>query len=109
MKDDPDFPVALGSDGIATKLNIKNQSRMFRIEWGVAKSSICCESIGCGESGDVDFMPFQYQLSPTLPVRKDGPSNAIIVILSSVIGGMLACGYILLRHAMEARKMSVIE
>ncbi|HFW7348934.1 TPA: LPS O-antigen length regulator, partial [Shigella flexneri] len=48
-------------------------------------------------------------LSPTLPVRKDGPSNAIIVILSSVIGGMLACGYILLRHAMEARKMSVIE
>ncbi|MDD0717162.1 hypothetical protein PS013_23960, partial [Shigella sonnei] len=25
--------------------------------------------------------------------------NAIIVILSSVIGGMLACGYILLRHA----------
>ena len=57
----------------------------------------------------VDFMPFQYQLSPTLPVRKDGPSNAIIVILSSVIGGMLACGYILLRHAMEARKMSVIE
>ncbi|WP_106377842.1 enterobactin transporter, partial [Escherichia coli] len=33
----------------------------------------------------------------------------IIVILSSIIGGMLACGSVLLRHAMEARKLSGIE
>ncbi|MDR5922550.1 LPS O-antigen length regulator Wzz(fepE) [Escherichia coli] len=110
MKDDPDFPVALGSDGIATKLNIKKSIKdVSELSGELRNRQYVVNQLVVAKVGDVDFMPFQYQLSPTLPVRKDGPSNAIIVILSSVIGGMLACGYILLRHAMEARKMSVIE
>ena len=110
MKDDPDFPVALGSDGIATKLNIKKSIKdVSELSGELRNRQYVVNQLVVAKVGDVDFMPFQYQLSPTLPVRKDGPSNAIIVIFSSVIGGMLACGYILLRHAMEARKMSVIE
>ncbi|SUG28411.1 ferric enterobactin transport protein FepE [Salmonella enterica subsp. arizonae] len=54
---------------------------------------------------DVTFTPFKYQLSPSLPVKKDGPGKAIIIILATLIGGMTACGGVLLRHAMVSRKM----
>ncbi|EOM3719570.1 TPA: LPS O-antigen length regulator Wzz(fepE), partial [Escherichia coli] len=48
------------------------------------------------------------QLSPSLPVKKDGPGKAIIVILSALIGGMVACGGVLLRHAMASRKQDAM-
>ncbi|MEC6574104.1 LPS O-antigen length regulator, partial [Escherichia coli] len=51
---------------------------------------------------------YQYQLSPSLPVKKDGPGKAIIVILSALIGGMVACGGVLLRHAMASRKQDAM-
>lgn len=54
---------------------------------------------------DVKFMPFKYQLSPSLPVKKDGPGKALIVILAALLGGMIACGGVLLRHAMLSRKL----
>ncbi|SUH21097.1 ferric enterobactin transport protein FepE [Salmonella enterica subsp. enterica] len=38
---------------------------------------------------DVKFTPFKYQLSPSLPVKKDGPGKAIIIILAALIGGMM--------------------
>ncbi|EIO7405288.1 LPS O-antigen length regulator [Escherichia coli] len=110
MKDDPDFPVALGSDGIATKLNIKKSIKdVSELSGELRNRQYIVEQLVGVKVGNVDFMPFQYQLSPTSPVKKDGPSNVIIVILSSIIGGMLACGSVLLRHAMEARKLSGIE
>ena len=57
---------------------------------------------------DVNFTPFKYQLRPSLPVKKDGPGKAIIVILSALIGGIVACGDVLLRHAMASRKQDAI-
>ncbi len=36
---------------------------------------------------------------------KDGPVKAIIIILAALIGGMMACGGVLLHHAMVSRKM----
>ncbi|EHV2501877.1 LPS O-antigen length regulator, partial [Escherichia coli] len=45
---------------------------------------------------------------PSLPVKKDGPGKAIIVILSALIGGMVACGGVLLRYAMASRKQDAM-
>ncbi|NYY78584.1 enterobactin transporter [Escherichia coli] len=42
-----------------------------------------------------------------MPV-KDGPGKSIIVILSALIGGMVACGGVLLRHAMASRKQDAM-
>ncbi|GCS80691.1 LPS O-antigen length regulator [Escherichia coli] len=57
---------------------------------------------------DVNFTPFKYQLRPSLPVKKDGQGKAIIVILSALVGGMVACGGVLLRHAMASRKQDAM-
>ncbi len=54
---------------------------------------------------DVKFAPFKYQMKPSLPVKKDGPGRAIIAILAALVGGMVACGSVLMRNAMLSRKM----
>ncbi|MCV5633197.1 LPS O-antigen length regulator, partial [Escherichia coli] len=49
---------------------------------------------------DVKLEPFRYQLSPSLPVKKDGPGKALIVLLAGILGGVFACGRVLLREVM---------
>lgn len=52
---------------------------------------------------DVKLEPFRYQLSPSSPVKKDGPGKPLIVILAALLGGLFACGSVLLREAMLSR------
>ncbi|PQM75854.1 LPS O-antigen length regulator, partial [Shigella flexneri] len=83
---------------IATKVNIKKAIKdVAELSGELRNRQYVVNQLVVAKVGDVDFMPFQYQLSQTVPVRKDGGSNAISVILSSVSGGMLACGDILVR------------
>ena len=140
VKDDPDFSISLGADGIERKLEIEKavtdvaelngelRNRQYLVDFASCSFSECHfkdASLNlCGHNiapsfliffdclsvniNDVNFTPFKYQLSPSLPVKKDGPGKAIIVILSAMIGGMVACGGVLLRHAMASRKQDAV-
>ncbi|EDU9482060.1 LPS O-antigen length regulator [Salmonella enterica subsp. arizonae serovar 40:z4,z32:-] len=106
VKDDPDFSISLGADGIFRKLEIeKGVTDMAEINGDLRNRQYHVEQLAAMNVRDVTFTPFKYQLSPSLPVKKDGPGKAIIIILATLIGGMMACGGVLLRHAMVSRKM----
>ncbi|EAY2113638.1 LPS O-antigen length regulator [Salmonella enterica subsp. enterica serovar 4,12:nonmotile] len=106
VKDDPDFSISLGADGISRKLEIeKGVTDVAEIDGDLRNRQYHVEQLAAMNVSDVKFTPFQYQLSPSLPVKKDGPGKAIIIILAALIGGMMACGGVLLRHAMVSRKM----
>ncbi|EDT2096671.1 LPS O-antigen length regulator [Salmonella enterica] len=106
VKDDPDFSISLGADGISRKLEIeKGVTDVAEIDGDLRNRQYHVEQLAAMNVGDVKFTPFKYQLSPSLPVKKDGPGKAIIIILAALIGGMMACGGVLLRHAMVSRKM----
>ncbi|ECC9555642.1 ferric enterobactin transport protein FepE [Salmonella enterica] len=106
VKDDPDFSISLGADGISRKLEIeKGVTDMAEINGDLRNRQYHVEQLAAMNVIDVKFTPFKYQLSPSLPVKKDGPGKAIIIILAALIGGMMACGGVLLRHAMVSRKM----
>ncbi|ASO11420.1 LPS O-antigen length regulator [Salmonella enterica subsp. salamae serovar 57:z29:z42] len=106
VKDDPDFSISLGADGISRKLEIeKGVTDMAEINGDLRNRQYHVEQLAAMNVNDVKFTPFKYQLSPSLPVKKDGPGKAIIIILAALIGGMMACGGVLLRHAMVSRKM----
>ncbi|EBP0114784.1 LPS O-antigen length regulator [Salmonella enterica] len=106
VKDDPDFSISLGADGISRKLEIeKGVTDMAEINGDLRNRQYHVEQLAAMNVSDVKFTPFKYQLSPSLPVKKDGPGKAIIIILAALIGGMMACGGVLLRHAMVSRKM----
>ncbi|EIB8243566.1 LPS O-antigen length regulator [Salmonella enterica] len=106
VKDDPDFSISLGADGISRKLEIeKGVTDMAEIDGDLRNRQYHVEQLVAMNVSDVKFTPFKYQLSPSLPVKKDGPGKAVIIILAALIGGMMACGGVLLRHAMVSRKM----
>ncbi|CHP49405.1 ferric enterobactin transport protein FepE [Salmonella enterica subsp. enterica serovar Typhi] len=106
VKDDPDFSISLGADGISRKLEIeKGITDVAEIDGDLRNRQYYVEQLAAMNVSDVKFTPFKYQLSPSLPVKKDGPGKAIIIILAALIGGMMACGGVLLRHAMVSRKM----
>ncbi|ENN6287028.1 LPS O-antigen length regulator [Salmonella enterica] len=106
VKDDPDFSISLGADGISRKLEIeKGVTDVAEIDGDLRNRQYHVEQLAAMNVSDVKFTPFKYQLSPSLPVKKDGPGKAIIIILAALIGGMMACGGVLLHHAIVSRKM----
>ncbi|EIC3512941.1 LPS O-antigen length regulator [Salmonella enterica subsp. enterica serovar Oranienburg] len=106
VKDDPDFSISLGADGISRKLEIeKGVTDVAEINGDLRNRQYHVEQLAAMNVSDVKFTPFKYQLSPSLPVKKDGPGKAVIIILAALIGGMMACGGVLLRHAIVSRKM----
>lgn len=109
VKDDPDFSISLGADGIERKLEIeKAVTDVAELNGELRNRQYFVNQLTKANVNDVNFTPFKYQLRPTLPVKKDGPGKAIIVILSALIGGMVACGSVLLHHAMASRKQDAM-
>ncbi|EKN3987235.1 LPS O-antigen length regulator [Yersinia enterocolitica] len=104
VKDDPDYSVALGADGIAQKLQIeKNLKDVAELNADFQNREYYLTQLQKLSVEDVKLEPFRYQLSPSLPVKKDGPGKALIVLLAGILGGLFACGSVLLREAMLSR------
>lgn len=105
VKDDPDYSVALGADGIAEKLRIeKSLKDISELNADFQNRQYHLAQLEKLSVNNVKFVPFSYQLSPSLPVKKDGPGKALIVILAALVGGILACGGVLLREAIDSRQ-----
>ncbi|BDT24551.1 LPS O-antigen length regulator Wzz(fepE) [Citrobacter freundii] len=108
MKDDPDFSISLGADGIERKLEIeKSVTDVAEINGELRNRQYHVEQLLAMNVSDVKFTPFKYQLTPSLPVKKDGPAKSMIVILAALLGGMVACGGVLLNYAMVSRKQKM--
>ncbi|HCB2206413.1 TPA: LPS O-antigen length regulator [Citrobacter farmeri] len=106
VKDDPDFSIALGADGIQRKLEIeKSVTDVAELNAELKNRQYHVEQLESVNIHDVKFSPFKYQLEPSLPVKKQGPGRMLVIVLAATIGGIVACGSVLLRHAMAARRM----
>ena len=104
VKDDPDYSVALGADGIAQKLQIeKNLKDVSELNADFQNREYYLAQLKKLSVEDVKLEPFKYQLSPSMPVKTDGPGKALIVMLAGILGGLFACGSVLLREAMLSR------
>ncbi|ROU16615.1 LPS O-antigen length regulator [Kluyvera ascorbata] len=103
VKDDPDFSISLGAAGIAEKLKIESSLQdVSTLNSALQNREYNLQKLQSLTIPDVDFMPVAYQLSPTLPIKKDGPGNALILLLGCLLGGVLGCGYVLGRQAFRA-------
>ena len=104
IKDDPDYSVVLGADGIAEKLRIeKNLKDVTELNADFQNREYYLAQLKKLSFADVKLEPFRYQLSPSMPVKKDGPGKGMIVILAAILGALFACGSVLLREAMLSR------
>ena len=106
VQDDPDFSIALGADGISEKLRIEQSMKDFtELNADFRNREYHLAQLEKVNIKDVEFSPFKYQLSPSFPMKKDGPGKAIIIVLAIVLGGIISSGIVLLRHGMHQRKL----
>lgn len=99
--DNPDYQIMLGADGIQQKLAIeKSITDVAKQDVDFNNEQYQLEQLRQIVVEDIDFEPFKYQHSPSLPVTKDNPDKSIIVLLVALLGGLLTCIGVLLRRAM---------
>lgn len=106
VNDDPDFSITLGADGIQEKLRIeKSLKDIADLNADLRNREYHVEQLQNLNVKNIEFSPFKYQLSPSLPMKKDGQGKGIITVLMGLVGGIIACGIVLLRNAMLARTL----
>ncbi|WLI76728.1 LPS O-antigen length regulator Wzz(fepE) [Kosakonia sp. H02] len=106
VQDDPDFSIALGADGISEKLRIEQSMKDFtELNADFRNREYRLEELQKVDIKDVNFSPFKYQLSPSLPIKKEGPGKAVIMALAVILGLIISSSIVLLRHGMHQRNL----
>lgn len=71
IKDDPDFSIALGSDGLKRKLEIeKSISDLAQLNSGLQDSKLIINKLRELKLADVNFTAYKYLMMPNEPVKK---------------------------------------
>jgi LPS O-antigen subunit length determinant protein (WzzB/FepE family) len=104
VKDDPDFSIVLGADGIARKLEIeKSITDVAELDSGLRNDAY---QLSLLENVSVEMMTFpvlHYQQATSLPLESDGPKTGMIGVLAALLGGLSACAAALLSEAWVQR------
>lgn len=104
IKDDPDFPVALGSDGIRRKLEIEQSvPDLSQLNTGLQDSRDIIRKLRALTLSDISFSAYKYLMVPDEPVVKDGPKAVLIVLLSALSGLFVAVGGVTVCHFLRCR------
>lgn len=104
VKDDPDYSIALGADGLAQKLEIERSIKdVSALNAAIQNREYRLAELKKLNVEETDFTPVNFQMSASLPVKNDGPRKLFIVVLATLVGLIIACGTVLLRHAMAQR------
>ncbi|HDI3021006.1 TPA: LPS O-antigen length regulator [Cronobacter turicensis] len=81
VKDDPDYSIALGADGLAQKLAIERSiTDVTALNAAIQNREYRLAELKKLNLADVDFQPFHYQMAPSLPVKSDGPGKALVLV-----------------------------
>ncbi|ELY2495444.1 LPS O-antigen length regulator [Cronobacter muytjensii] len=105
VKDDPDYSIALGADGLAQKLQIERSiSDVTALNSAIQSREYRLAELKKLNLAEVDFLPFHYQMTPSLPVKSDGPGKALVVILMALAGLIIACATVLMRDMLAQRQ-----
>lgn len=99
ISDDPDYPIALGTEALEKKLAIELQNRDIALmseDLQIRQHYI--KNLSELDIDTIEFMPVKFILAPDLPARKDSPKSSLIIALSAILGVILSCSYVLTRE-----------
>ena len=104
VKDDPDYSISLGANGLAEKLKIEESIKdVAQLNAGIQNRDRALSQLQAINLRDVNFTPYQFQMQPSYPLKKDGPGKVLIIVLTALVGLIVAAGLVLVRGAMASR------
>ncbi|MTC55501.1 LPS O-antigen length regulator [Providencia rustigianii] len=96
INDDPDYPIALGSEALEEKLAIELKNRdLALISEKLQNAQRYIGNLNGLTTKELDFQPVRFILTPDLPIAKDSPKSALIVALGAILGLILSCAFVL--------------
>ncbi len=99
INDDPDYPIALGTEALEKKLLIETQNRdLALMSENLQNRKIYIDDLQELTSKELNFTPVKFILTPDLPLHKDSPKSSLIVALSAILGLILSCAFVLSRE-----------
>ena len=103
--DDKDFPIALGAEGLKRKLELlKSIKDPAQLE---PKITLLKQRISQLESIQItalEFTPFSYLKAPELPLQKEAPKRALIVLMSTLAGFLFSLLTLFSLYAFEQQR-----
>ncbi|HFZ8992972.1 TPA: LPS O-antigen chain length determinant protein WzzB [Citrobacter freundii] len=94
-----DTLLLLGSDALKSMIeNEKTRPLVFSGNYYQTKQTLL--DIANIKSDKLNIHAYRYVMKPTLPVRRDSPKKAIILVLAVLLGGMIGAGVVLGRNAL---------
>ncbi|HDL7926881.1 TPA: LPS O-antigen length regulator Wzz(fepE) [Yersinia enterocolitica] len=109
VKDDLDYPVSLGSDGLAEKLKIERSIKdVTQLDLSVQNRKHILSALQALNLSEINFIPYSFQMHPSFPQEKDGlgKSKILIIVLVALVGFILAAVLALIRKEAEPRKQT---
>ncbi len=101
--------MTLGTEGINKKLEIeKSITDVSELNAEILNREYRLKQLEDLNIKSIQFPVVNYQLSPSLPVKKDGPGKTLIILLAAIVGGMLTCGGVLLQQAIRTRSVQTL-
>lgn len=102
--DDPDYPITLGAEALRQKLNVeKNITDPLTMNSALRNMKMNIDMLRKLKISSVNFKPFRYLQIPEVPTQKEQPRRLIILLLSTIIGLMVAVGVVLLQNTLVKR------
>ena len=97
--DDPDYPIALGTEALEQKLLIETQNLDIELmSEDLQNRQNYIKSLNELTSKELNFTPVKFILTPDLPLHKDSPKSSLIVALSAILGFIISCVFVLSRE-----------
>lgn len=110
---DPNDIFAINSGSVALKAksdimhliekNIDDNLNLLSPEWSTLNSQLAF-LVSKKEVFFPEVSAYQYLASPEMPISRDKPKRALIVIIGFVISGLIGCGFVLVRSAFRNDK-----
>ncbi|HHR6029099.1 TPA: LPS O-antigen length regulator Wzz(fepE) [Providencia alcalifaciens] len=98
INDDPDYPIALGSEALEEKLGIELKNRDLALtSEKLQNARVYIDNLNSLTTKELDFEPVRFILTPDLPVAKDSPKSMLIVALGAILGFIMSCAFVLAR------------
>ncbi|WP_421261008.1 LPS O-antigen chain length determinant protein WzzB [Aeromonas jandaei] len=97
------FPITLGQDALARKLNILKSLKIEEYQPEIMELNAQLARLKSINIGKLTLSPFTYLDTPSTPLSRDKPKRPLIVILTAMLGGILGITLVLLQHAIQQR------
>jgi LPS O-antigen subunit length determinant protein (WzzB/FepE family) len=107
VKDDPDYSVALGTDGISQKLAIEKSLIVpEQMNAGLQNRERYLAQLKQVNITNLHFQTYKFQMKPSLPLKKDSPNSSLILGLMALVGLIISSGFVLIRNVSRQRQAS---